>query len=362
MKKAEELIIKKSPSSLDAILSLVVTLIVLGVTISAAILAVNFIICESTEDIFERCLDSYYEMQNNEDENLFLNVDSSHKQSLIKAIIDNSDISIADVEHYASEEVAFIVDIKVPSFAASLERRFPQLFTYSNVSYVDLKLNAMSENEYIDMVFSTVASDMINPTIYYCNKVIITAMRSSEDSEKWVIQDISDFENHFLGNIYSYQNDDVHFLTFKDLILPSTPSLQTSTSEVSALFTDASPTITYSSPDILIPMGDSARFSGALSDDNVKANFSLSVNAVQKNEDNTISVTFKGCTLTPETEITLPANLFGSYLNGRFIEALSKEDVTLTNDISTFQIIINSPADSVVFNNETSPLYFSLVQ
>lgn len=332
------------------------------ITILLAIILILIIACFAAwtvdtikKDACKSAINNYFDTLLNEDNNEhFLNIDSSHKDTLIKAITNNSNIKVWDTGIASGDKITFRVSIEVPSFAATLERRFPQLFTYSNTSYVDSKLNAMSEREYSDMIYSSVVSDFSNSTIYYQNEFLVTV---TEQSKQWVIVDPSDFENHLLGNIYSYQNDDVHFLNFKELIFPATPSLRTSSSEVSALFSNASPATTFSSPEILVPMGDSARFSGSF-DGLVKSNISLSVNSVQTN-DETVVVTFKGCTLSDE-EITVPCNLFASYCSGRFIEGVSGGDVILTAEPTQFQITFSLPADSVVFSPEDSPIYFSL--
>ena len=332
------------------------------VTVLLVIIVILIIACFSAwmvntikEDACKSAINNYFDTLLNEDDNEhFLNIDSNHKDALIKAITNNSNIKVLDTGIASGDKITFKVSIEVPSFAATLERRFPQLFTYSNTSYVDSKLNAMTEREYSDMIYSSVVSDFSNPTIYYQNKFLVTVTRQSKQC---VIVDPIDFENHLLGNIYSYQNDDVHFLNFKELIFPTAPSLQTSSSEVSALFSNASPASTFSSPEILVSMGDSAKFSGSF-DGLAKSNISLSVNSVQTN-DETVVVTFKGCALSDE-EITVPCNLFASYCSGRFIGGVSDGDVVLTAEPTQFQITFSLPADSVVFSPDDSPIYFSL--
>lgn len=286
-------------------------------------------------------------------ENSFLNVDSPHKSALVTAIIDNSTITVK--EDWSDHKV---VEICVPNFASALEKNFPALFTYSNSSYVESRLNSLSKQEYIDAIYSGILPEFVSPTVFYR---VAVAVSMKQENNKWEIENLSELENHFLGNILSYQNNDVNFLTFRDLIFPADAGVQTSAVEAAALFQDISPASSYSSPETLVPVGDAARFSGVIAIENSssKVNIDLTLSDVQINDNGTMTAFFKASTAEPDTEATIPSDLFGIYVNGCFKSGLAQDYISVTSNACPFQVSFETAADFIVFSPDSSPIYFA---
>ena len=343
---------KSEPPSLSTI-EKVLLIVLLSIPLTLIGFLASMLVLTYNDNLVTSNISNIIEQSLLDDENSFLNVTSPHKKALVTAIIDNSTITVAETSSMSNK----VVEICVPSFSAALEKNFPALFTYSNVGYVTSRLNSSSEQEYIDAIYSGVLPEFVSPTVFYRVTVAVSLKRNS--NHEWEIENLSEIENHFLGNILSYQNNDVNFLTLKDIIFPEGAGVQTSSVEATALFQDVSPASSYSSPETLVPIGDTAKFSGIIDDSMAKINIDLILSDVQTNTDNTITANFKVSTAEPNTETTIPSNLFGIYSNGVFQNGIAQDHISVTSEPSSFQISFESATDFIVFNPDASPIYFA---
>jgi hypothetical protein len=180
---------------------------------------------------------------------------------------------------------------------------------------------------------------------------------------EWVIDTPSQLDNFILGNILSYQNNDVSFLTFRNLIYPSNEdSLKTSSSGVSDLFSDTTTDTSFSSPEIPVPLGDTAKYNGKISEnDTNKADICISVLSTNYSEDTGFAVTVKiQNNNEDQLETLIPSDCFRLYKNGSVSECVVGEDLVVSYEPQTFTLKFSGQTDIIAFVTADSTMYFSV--
>lgn len=343
----------ETPTPLILIIALIIAILIS--------VLVSFGVVSTTREIaVNEAINNYISsLKNGECE--FLDIPNELKTKILNSIVINENFKIkpqySSLE-YNNKRLSITVDINSPSLPYSLFKLYPQLFTYTNTTFLSSQLNNMSPDEYINMVCSSLSADLFVSKNIYKETIKIDIIKDTKN--KWYIESPDQLDNFILGNIYSCQNNDVSFLTFKSLIYPSIDSApKTSSSGVSALFSDTSTAVTYSNPDLLIPLGDSARYNGKITDTDIeKTDICLSISKIADDNDGMI-VTFKMNNNTEANTKQIPPELFGIYESGQIKEYGVGDSVTLSSEPTEVVLKFQNKSDIIVFNAFENPLYFS---
>lgn len=285
----------------------------------------------------------------------FLDTNNQNQKELLTEILNRTTFSIKKESINDNNITNITLDVSVPSFASSLIKIEPNLFTYNNVNYVNNKLKSISQEEYLDNIISKLKNEISTTKTFYTDRIEINV---KIENGQYILINYENLENVLLGGIYNYQNSDVSFLTFNDLIFPqsSGPS-QAAVSVTSILDVQSVSGTTYSSPDFLINRGEIASYQGNIDLPDGKktsARLSITVVGIQKNVKNT-AVKIK---IKSENDISISPQYFQVSADGELLRPETNDNILATKDSSEWTLTFNTikDIDYISFN---SSLFFA---
>lgn len=288
----------------------------------------------------------------------FIDTTNDNQKQLLNAILERTDVN---VEQLVSSSMPFghkykaLISINAPSLSNIIIKDSPLLFSHENINYVQKKIAAQGEEEYINDLLARLTSDVLCSNTFFSGEIEVELEKINGE---WILINGENIENLVLGDIYTYQNNDVSFLTLKDLILPQTKVLTPEEVDISNIIeTPVLSSTTFSSPDFLIKRGDTATFQGNLllpDGDKSAVKLNLAIIDVNMNPSE-LKISIKA---ESDKSILLSPQMFEINCGGEVIKTDSNDLIPVSPEKSEYTILFKSDKspDYIIFN---SSLYFA---